>query len=273
MSPRMAAVLVAVVAVAAALFVGLGRAGDDPTTTDVRTQSAAAALGRLIGAGMPSAPTNAALQRTLEQQHRTVRQLTRNGDRAIAGLRAQNDERIDLRRDLQALLRLGDQRDRQIKRALRALPAAQREAAATIKRLGAFVARVDPLVRQLGPVVRELPPTMAALRRIGPDARALLRDLSPVIQSSRRGLPAISQITDALRPVAQQLDPLLRQINPALKDTSLYPDLIPAFLAHAVAVTQTRAGRTSGGPQAGAFRTLAHLQPDPPVRLTPKKAP
>jgi ABC-type transporter Mla subunit MlaD len=77
---------------------------------------------------------------------------------------------------------------------------------------------------------------------LAPDLRALFRDLDPLIDESRTGLPALERFLDDLRPVLREVDPPLRELNPILGFTGAYSRELNAFFANVVASTQATTG-------------------------------
>ena len=135
-------------------------------------------------------------------------------------------------------------RDRELQELFRVLPTFSRESARTLTRLERFARDTDPLITQLRPAARKLSPTLQGLQDLAPDLRSLFTELGPLIDASRRGLPAAERVLDDLRPLLGQADPTLRELNPILDYVGLYKRELTAFFANAVASTNARPSPT-----------------------------
>jgi phospholipid/cholesterol/gamma-HCH transport system substrate-binding protein len=129
-------------------------------------------------------------------------------------------------------------RDAELADTLRVLPTFLREGRVTTERTTDFALEADPLVDQLRPAARELSPTLIDLDRLAPDLRGFFRDLDPLVQVSRRGLPATEEVLDNTQPILARLDPFLRQLTPIVDYLGLYRREIAAFFANDAAATQ-----------------------------------
>jgi hypothetical protein len=129
-------------------------------------------------------------------------------------------------------------RDEELKQAFIALPTFERESSQTLERLAQFSRDTDPLVTQLRPAARELSPTLVDLAALAPDLEAFFRELGPLIDASKAGIPAAEQVLEDARPLIAQLDPAFRQLTPILDFLGLYKRDITAFFANTAAATQ-----------------------------------
>jgi phospholipid/cholesterol/gamma-HCH transport system substrate-binding protein len=91
------------------------------------------------------------------------------------------------------------------------------ESKATLARLRTFALDTDPLIKDLRPATRDLVPTLRATRKLAPDLRRFFVNLGPLIDASKRGLPALRDILNGLDPTLGQLGPFLEQLNPILQ--------------------------------------------------------
>lgn len=98
----------------------------------------------------------------------------------------------------------------------RVFPTFLRESRSTFARLDRFSRDTRPLVRDLRPAFDDLGPTLEALGDFGPDLRRLFVNLDPLIDASKKSLPATSEILRGLRPLLGQLGPWLAEVNPIL---------------------------------------------------------
>jgi ABC-type transporter Mla subunit MlaD len=129
-------------------------------------------------------------------------------------------------------------RNRELEQTFRALPTFEQESKTTIARLTKFSKDTNPLVTQLRPAARELSPTLQDLSALAPDLKALFRDLNPLIDASKKGLPATEDFLDELHPLLANFDAPLRQLNPPLLGLGQYNSELSAFFANTVATTQ-----------------------------------
>jgi ABC-type transporter Mla subunit MlaD len=129
-------------------------------------------------------------------------------------------------------------RNSELEQTFRALPTFERESKTTLARLTRFSKDTNPLVTQLRPAARELSPTLQELSALAPDLKALFRDLNPLIDASKKGLPATEDFLDELHPLLANFDAPLRQLNPTLMGLGAYKNELSAFFANTVATTQ-----------------------------------
>jgi virulence factor Mce-like protein len=91
------------------------------------------------------------------------------------------------------------------------------ESKATLARLRTFALDTDPLIKDLRPVAHDLVPTLRATRQLAPDLRRFFVNLNPLIDASKKGLPALRDTLNGLSPLLGQLGPFLSQLNPILQ--------------------------------------------------------
>lgn len=216
--------------------------------TRTATQLGAAALrergdefSAALGVVSPFADELTALLRVLDRQDQAVRGLVRDTGRTFDAL-------SERRGDLSGLIVAGERvtrttarRDRRFAAAIDALGPFQDEVGRTTERLNRFSRRTDPLVRLLLPVADGLGPTARDLKLLAPDLRRFFADTEPVVDAARRGLPAFTRVTNALRPFVTEVEPLLREVNPSLEYAGRYDDEIRAFFANASSATHASA--------------------------------
>jgi phospholipid/cholesterol/gamma-HCH transport system substrate-binding protein len=66
-------------------------------------------------------------------------------------------------------------------------------------------------------VANDISPTLRSVRELSPHLKSLFIDLRPLIQASKKGLPATSDFLAGLRPVLDALDPFLSNLNPVIR--------------------------------------------------------
>ena len=113
-------------------------------------------------------------------------------------------------------------------------PTFQRESRATLLRLDEFQEETRPFVRKMLPVAKDISPTLRSVRELSPNLENLFRDLRPLINASRKGLPALRRFLgpEGLRPVLTQLDPFLANLNPVIEYLAAYRHTVTDFLAN-----------------------------------------
>jgi phospholipid/cholesterol/gamma-HCH transport system substrate-binding protein len=99
----------------------------------------------------------------------------------------------------------------------RIMPTFLDESRATMRNLESFSRQARPVIRGLRPAVAELRPTLRDVRALSPDLERFFRNLDPLIDVSRQGLPALRETLRGLRPMLEQLQPFLEELNPILE--------------------------------------------------------
>ncbi len=98
----------------------------------------------------------------------------------------------------------------------RVFPTFLDESRTTFRRLDSFSRKAQPVVADLKLAFDDLNPTLDALGDAGPELRRLFVNLDPLIDISKRSLPATTEILDGVRPVLGELGPWLGELNPIL---------------------------------------------------------
>jgi len=186
----------------------------------------------------PFAEDAAELVDILNRQEPAVTRLISNTGVVFEALTERDGQLRDLIENSNRVFQTTAQRDRELQETFLALPTFERESRQTVARLTQFARDTDPLVTQLRPAARELSPTLQDLSALAPDLKGFFRDLGPLIDASRRGLPAAERVLEDLRPLLGQIDPALRQLNPIIDWLGLYNRELTAFFANTVAATQ-----------------------------------
>src|SRR5262249_48605789 len=96
----------------------------------------------------------------------------------------------------------------------------------TMTRLKSFSLDTDPLVKQLVPVAHDLGPTLQSVQALSPDLQRLFTKLGPLIDASKTGLPAVSQVLLGAKPLLGSLGSFLEQLNPILGWLSQHQQLV-----------------------------------------------
>jgi phospholipid/cholesterol/gamma-HCH transport system substrate-binding protein len=191
-----------------------------------------------IGNLAPFEQDTTTLLKILNAQHGDVQSVVRDTGEVFNALSERGTQLRSLIDNSNRVFATTAARNRQLEETFRALPTFERESKTTLARLTTFSHETNPLVTQLRPAARELSPTLVELSGLAPDLKALFRDLNPLIDASKKGLPATESFLDELHPLLANFDAPLRQLNPPLAGLGQYDDEINAFLANTVAVTQ-----------------------------------
>src|SRR2546423_1467124 len=199
-----------------------------------RGQDVNDALGNLA----PFAVDTDVLLRILNAQKADVRGVVRDTGTVFNALTARDDELRQLIVNSNRVLSTTAQRDEDLKGLFRALPTFQRESTLTVNRLTRFARNTNPLVTKLRPAARELSPTLVQLSALAPDLKGFFRDLGPLSDQSKTGLPALERFLDEFRPFLAEFDAPLRQLNPVLRYIGAYRNELRSFLANVPAATQ-----------------------------------
>jgi ABC-type transporter Mla subunit MlaD len=198
----------------------------------------------------------------LDEQKGDVSRLVRNTGTVFDALTERGTQLRSLIENSNRVFATTADRNDRLQEIFTILPTFLDESRITTQRVTAFALNTDPLITQLRPAARELSPTLIQLRSIAPDLKGLFRDLDPLIDASREGLPAVRRILDDTVPLLRQLDPFLRNVNPILDWIGLYKREIASFFALDAASTQ--AAEISAGSRTGVhyLRTANPLNPE-----------
>jgi phospholipid/cholesterol/gamma-HCH transport system substrate-binding protein len=131
--------------------------------------------------------------------------------------------------------------------AIRIFPTFLDESKATLARLQTFSTNTQPLVHDLIPVAQDLKPTLRDVRVLSPDLRSFFKNLDPLINASRAGLPAGSEVLRGLKPTLAELTPFLQQVNPILQYLETSQFQVSDFLTNGAAALADTEPSTSGG--------------------------
>ena len=89
-----------------------------------------------------------------------------------------------------------------------------------------------------------------------------MTNLGPLVDVSRRGLPALERSLDDTKPLLARLDPFLRDLQPVFDYVGLYKREVTAFFALATAVTQATDPSTITPQPLSYLRTTNPLNPE-----------
>src|SRR4051795_9621012 len=215
-----------------------------------------------IGNLAPFAVDTDVLLRILNAQKADVRGVVRDTGTVFNALSARDSELASLITNSNKVFQTTAQRDEDLKALFRVLPTFQRESTTTVNRLTRFANNTNPLVTQLRPAARELSPTLQQLGLLAPDLKGLFKDIPPLVDASKSGLPALEQFLDEFRPFLGEFDAPLRQLNPILRFIGAYRSELRAFLANVPAATQATDRPANAKAPVHYLRTLNPVNPE-----------
>jgi ABC-type transporter Mla subunit MlaD len=213
-----------------------------------------AALGNLA----PFAQDTEKVLAILDGQKAAVRQLVRNTGEVFTALSERDGQLASLITNSNRVFSTTAQRGQDLQAAFKALPTFEKESSTTLTRLSKFSQNANPVVTDLRPAAKELSPTLVQMSRLAPDLKALFRSLNPLIDASKKGLPATTEFLDQLHPLLAEFDGPLKQLNPILDFGTLYKSEIQAFFANSSAATQATT------PVAGSAEPVHYLRTSNP---------
>ena len=197
--------------------------------------------------------------RTLDREHRAVRQLVRDGGTVFEALGRRQGELAGLVRAADAVLETTARRDRELAETVRILPTTLRELRPTLERVKALSLDARPLVRELRPGARALSPALRDATLLAPQAEALFGDVDRLVDAGRDGVPATTRIVRAAHPLFDLLPPTLREAQPVTDYLGLYKEDVVAQLAGFAGALQAKAPVQSTGEQLHYLRALVPL--------------
>src|SRR3954454_946260 len=198
----------------------------------------------------------------LNEQKAETSQLVSNTGVVFDALSERDGQLTDLIRQSNRVFQTTAQRNEDLRQIFIAFPTFLDQARATTTRVTRFAKNTTPLITQLRPAARQLSPTLIDLHSLAPDLKVLFKDLGPLEDVSKKGLPATERLLDETRPLLTEVDPFLRQVNPILTYLGPFKKEIATFFANSVAPTQAT-DRPAGAPGPVHYlRTSNPLNPD-----------
>ena len=217
-----------------------------------------AALGNLD----PFAEETNDVLRILDSQRLATRKFVRDTGEVFDALSERQGQLRGLIENTDEVFTTTANRDAELQETFTILPTFLRESELTLRRLDRFSADTDPLVQQLRPAARELSPTLVALGEAAPGLERFFKGLGPVINASRRGLPAIERLLESdLPPLLGEVSPTFNGLNSIFEVLANYRHELTALLANTTATTQAVTSLPDGSAP-HYLRTLTTLNPD-----------
>jgi phospholipid/cholesterol/gamma-HCH transport system substrate-binding protein len=217
-----------------------------------------AALGNLD----PFAEETNDVLRVLDSQRLATRQLVRDTGIVFDALSERQGQLRGLIENTNEVFQTTARRDNELAQTFTILPTFLEESRLTLERLDRFSSDTNPLVTQLRPAARELSPTLVDLGEAAPGLERFFDGLGPVIDASKRGLPATERLLEEdLPPLLAEVNPWFRQFNSLLQVVANYRREITALLGNATAATQAVTSLPDGSAP-HYLRTLTTLNPE-----------
>ena len=192
-------------------------------------------LNDALGNADPALSTLADITTIVDRQRQPLGRLVRNTGTVLQTIG-------DSRADLDRLVGAGNQvlattaaRNRELTATVRALPPFLGQLQATLHSVDRTAGYAAPTLRALRPVAPLVRPALSELIALSPDIQGLMRDIGPVIDASRNGLPAVTRIVRATTPFVDQVLATARQVIPQIDLTKLYATPLASGFANIAA--------------------------------------
>jgi virulence factor Mce-like protein len=193
------------------------------------------------------AANGSALLKVLNDQSQDVTKLFRNTGTVFEALSRNSGQLHNLITNSEDVFGATAAQNESLARTFAIFPTFLDESRATMARLQTFAHDTDPLIRDLRPVAQDLGPTLHSVRLLAPDLRRLFANLSPLIEVSRKGLPALRDTLTGARPLLGATGPFLSQLNPILQFLELYQKQTSDFIGQGKGALAGKATSASGG--------------------------
>jgi phospholipid/cholesterol/gamma-HCH transport system substrate-binding protein len=187
------------------------------------------------------------LMTLLDQENVGLRQLISNTGVVFNALSRNEGQLRNLVTSGESVFSATARQNKALAETFRIFPTFLDESKATMARLRTFALDTDPLIRDLRPVARDLVPTLRATRKLAPDLRRFFVNLNPLIDASKRGLPALRDVLKGLDPLLVQLGPFLEQLNPILRWIEYNQPITSNFISAGITGVADTTTATGGG--------------------------
>ena len=190
-----------------------------------------------------------ALLKVLYEQSNDLTKLVRNTGTVFEALSRNSGQLHNLITNSEDTFRATAAQNEALATTFSIFPTFLRESRLTFTKLQAFALNTDPLIRDLKPVARDLRPTLHSVRLLAPDLRRLFNNLTPLINVSKQGLPALRDTLRGLGPngLLDQTGPFLSQLNPILQFLELYQKQTSDFIGQGKGALAATTASASGG--------------------------
>jgi phospholipid/cholesterol/gamma-HCH transport system substrate-binding protein len=183
---------------------------------------------------LPTFATDAtALLKILDEEGDPLQRLVRDTGNVFAALTQDEGALSGVITNSQRVFSATASQNESLAETFRIFPTFLDESRLTLADLRTFAVQTRPLIRDLKPVARDLKPTLRDVRLLAPDLRRLFRDLNPLIDASKKGLPALTETLKGTKPLLAASAPFLGQLNPILDFLGLYAHQVSDFVGNA----------------------------------------
>ena len=178
------------------------------------------------------ATDGADLLQVLDQQKTAVRHLVKNTGVVFNAISERQCTLRNLIDTSNQTFEATASRDEALAEVFHIFPTFLDESRATMARLQEFSTNTHPLVNQFKGPADDLGPTVRDLGDLAPDLEELFRDLDPLIEASKTGAPALTDVLEAARPFFDAAHIFLQEFNPILSYANFHQATIAGFLAN-----------------------------------------
>jgi phospholipid/cholesterol/gamma-HCH transport system substrate-binding protein len=174
----------------------------------------------------------ATLFKTLDEQQIAVRRLVKNTGVVFGAINEREGALRQLIVNSNNTFEATASRDRALADTFRVFPTFLDESKATMARLEKFSNNTRPLVNALKPSADDLGPTVRDLGDLAPNLEALFRDLPPLINASKTGVPDLTRVLKGAEPVLEATHVFFPQLNPILSEFNFYQSTLAGFITN-----------------------------------------
>jgi phospholipid/cholesterol/gamma-HCH transport system substrate-binding protein len=183
----------------------------------------------------------------LDSQEEALQRLVKNTGVTFAALTENEQQLQTLITASERVFTTTGRRNDALAESVRIFPTFLDESKATLERLQTFSTDTRPLVQDLQPVAVDLKPTLGDLRATAPHLEKFFRDLDPLIEASKTGMPAARETIEGAEPLLAQLHPFLGQLNPILQYLEMSQLQVSDFISYGAAALADTTASPDGG--------------------------
>jgi phospholipid/cholesterol/gamma-HCH transport system substrate-binding protein len=183
----------------------------------------------------------------LDSQEEALQRLVKNTGVTFAALTENEQQLRTLITSSKRTFDAAASRNDALAETVRIFPTFLDESKATLARLETFSTDTRPLVQDLRPVAQDLRPTLADLHETAPYLERFFRDLDPLIDASKDGLPAARETLEGAEPLLEKMHPFLGQLNPMLQYLEASQLQVSDFISYGAAALADTTESPGGG--------------------------
>jgi phospholipid/cholesterol/gamma-HCH transport system substrate-binding protein len=172
------------------------------------------------------------LFKTLDEQQIAVSRLIKNTGVVFGAINERDGALRQLVTNSNNTFEATASRDQALADTFQVFPTFLDESKATLARLEKFSVNTRPLVNALKPSADDLGPTVRDLGDLAPDLEALFRDLPPLINASKKGVPDLTRFLRGAEPAFEAAHVFFPQLNPILSEFNFYQATIAGFITN-----------------------------------------